>query len=165
MKKDFLILLSSALMILASCSNEENGLEAGISSNEIRVTTEVTTPQSRAGYTTEALRQFGLIISSSTETFTYNNKRMSGGPLEGWTTDQTMYWAGTDMEHTVIAYAPYRDTSLDKQSKIDVKVATDQSTADAVMASDFIAMKKDAFIPSKHLTNSELLVKMNHILP
>ena len=164
MKKDFLILLSSALMILASCSNEENGLEAGISSNEIRVTTEVTTPQSRAGYTTEALRQFGLIISSSTETFTYNNKRMSGGPLEGWTTDQTMYWAGTDMEHTVIAYAPYRDTSLDKQSKIDVKVATDQSTADAVMASDFIAMKKDAFIPSKHLTNSELLVKMNHIL-
>ena len=96
MKKDFLILLSSALMILASCSNEENGLEAGISSNEIRVTTEVTTPQSRAGYTTEALRQFGLIISSSTETFTYNNKRMSGGPLDGWTTDQTMYWAGTD---------------------------------------------------------------------
>jgi len=163
MKKNLLIFSSFAL-IAASCQNEGNGPEVCNPSNEIRVTTEVTTPQSRAGYTTETLREFGLIISSSDDAFTYNNKHMSGGPLEGWTTDQTMYWAGTNLEHTVIAYAPYRDAQLDKQSKIDVKVATDQSTAEAVTASDFIAMKKDAFIPSSHLTNGELLVKMDHIL-
>ena len=164
MKKELFFLSSFALMTLASCSSDENDPMPGNPSNEIRVATEVTMPQSRAGYTTETLREFGLIIASGNDAFTYNNKRMTGGPLEGWTTDQTMYWAGSDQAHTVIAYAPYRDAVLDHQSKIDVKVSTDQSTAEAVTASDFIAMKNGAFTPSNHLTDGKLLVKMDHIL-
>jgi len=164
MKKKLIILSSFALITLASCSSDENEPVSGDASNEIRVATEVTIPQSRAGYTTEVLREFGLIIDSGNDDFTYNNKRMVGGPLDGWTTDQTMYWAGTNQAHTVIAYAPYRDAQLDQQSKIDVKVVTDQSTADAVTASDFIAMKNGAFTPSSDLTDGKLMVKMDHIL-
>jgi len=164
MKKELIILSSFALMTLASCSSDENEPVSGDASDEIRVATEVTIPQSRAGYTTETLREFGLIIASGNDAFTYNNKRMVGGPLEGWTTDQTMYWAGKDQTHTVIAYAPYRDAELDQQSKIDVKVSTDQSTAEAVTASDFIAMKRGAFTPSSDLTDGKLMVKMDHIL-
>lgn len=163
MKKELFFLSSLALMTLASCSNDENDTIVGNPSYEIRVATEVTTPQTRAGYTTETLREFGLIVASGNEAFTYNNKRMTGGPLNGWTTDETMYWAGANQAHTVIAYAPYRDTSLDQQSKIDVKVETDQSTADAVTASDFIAMKNGAFTPSTDLTDGKLLVKMDHM--
>jgi len=164
MNKQLFILSSFALMTLASCSSEEHDPVPGDASNEIRVATEVAAPQSRAGYTTETLREFGLIIASGNDAFTYNNKRMTGGPLEGWTTDQTMYWAGKDQAHTVIAYAPYRDAQLDCQSKIDVKVSADQSTADAVTASDFIAMKQGAFTPSGDLTEGKLLVKMGHVL-
>lgn len=116
MKKDLFFLSSFALMALASCSSDENVPIHGNPDNEIRVATEVTIPQSHAGYTTETLREFGRIIASDNDAFTYNNKRITGGPLEGCTTDQTMYWAGKDLAHTVIAYAPYRETV-----QIDVK--------------------------------------------
>ena len=82
MKKELFFLSSFALMTLASCSSDENDPMPGNPSNEIRVATEVTMPQSRAGYTTETLREFGLIIASGNDAFTYNNKRMTGGPLE-----------------------------------------------------------------------------------
>ncbi len=165
MNKQLFILLSFALMTLVSCSSDENDSVPGDASNEIRVATEVTTPQARAGYTTETLKEFGLIIASSNDAYTYNNKRMAGGSLDGWTTDQTMYWVNNDQAHTVIAYAPYRNAELDKNSKIDVNVSTDQSTAEAVTASDFIAMKKAEFTPSRDLTDDgKLMVKMDHIL-
>lgn len=70
-------------MTLASCSSDENDPIVGNPSNEIRVATEVTTPQSRGGYTTETLREFGLIIASVNDAYTYNNKRMTVDHLKG----------------------------------------------------------------------------------
>lgn len=164
MKKGLSSIPALALLTLASCSNEQDIPGMGNPSNEIRVTTEVSPLKSRAGYTTEQLREFGLIISSGNDAYTYNNKRMTGGPLEGWTTDAAMYWENQNNPHTVIAYAPYRDAALDKESKVDVKALTDQSTADAVTASDFIAMKRPAFVPASDLVNNQLVVKMDHML-
>lgn len=163
MKKGLIALPALAILTLSSCSNEPDAPGAANPANEIRVATEVSPLNSRAGYTTEQLREFGLIIASGNEAYTYNNKRMAGGPLEGWLTDVTMYWENRNNPHTVIAYAPYRDAVLDKESKIDVKVSTDQSTAEAVTASDFIAMKRDGFIPANDLVDGQLLVKMDHM--
>lgn len=164
MKKDALILSALTLVTLSSCSNDDEKLGSADPSNAISVATEVTAHKSRAGYTNENMREFGLIIAGSSDEYTYNNKRMTGGALEGWTTDETMYWESVNTPHCVIAYAPYREAALDQQSKIDVKVATDQSTAEAVTASDFIAMKNGAFTPATDLTDGNLLVKMNHML-
>lgn len=163
MKKVSYFLPAFALMALASCTSNEEPIGAASQENEIKVATDVTA-RTRAGYTTENLREFGLIIASGNADYTYNNQKMTGGPLEGWSSDKVMYWEGQNKEHTILAYAPYKDATLDANSIIDVKIGADQSTADAVQASDFIAMKKSGFVPANDLTDGKLLVKMNHLL-
>lgn len=168
MKKNLLLLPALALTLFSSCSNEEELIGAADPQNEIIVATEMgnfrARVKARAGYTTETLREFGLIIQSDNADYTYNNKRMTGGPLEGWTTDGTMYWSNRNAAHCVIAYAPYRTDEVNAQSQIDVKVATDQSTADAVQSSDFIAMKNGAYVPANDMVDGKLMVTMNHML-
>lgn len=163
MKKVLYFLLSLAVVSLASCSNEDEPTGAVNPNNVINVTTEVTA-HSRAGYTTETLREFGLIIESGNIDYTYNNVKLNGGPLEGWTSSQVMYWEGQNKSHTILAYAPYKDATLDAHSMIDVRVDADQSTAEAVQNADFIAMKQTGYVPANDLTDGKLVVKMNHLL-
>ena len=77
----------AALAVLTSCNRDELPLGSADPANVIAVTTEIIPIHSRAGYTTETLREFGLIIDSGKEDWTYNNRRVTGGALEGWTTD------------------------------------------------------------------------------
>ena len=154
----------AALAALTSCDRDELPLGSADPANVIAVTTEIIPIHSRAGYTTETLREFGLIIDSGKEDWTYNNRRMTGGALEGWTTDGQMYWSNRKEEHTVIAYAPYREGELTSASVIGVNVLPDQSDADGVLASDFLAMKKPSYVPENDMVGGKLLVAMNHML-
>ncbi len=164
MKKIFCMLPVAALAVLTSCNRDELPLGSADPANVIAVTTEIIPIHSRAGYTTETLREFGLIIDSGKEDWTYNNRRVTGGALEGWTTDGQMYWSNRKEEHTVIAYAPYREGELTSASVIGVNVLPDQSDADGVLASDFLAMKKPSYIPENDMVDGKLLVAMNHML-
>lgn len=149
-----------ALAFMCACSIDEPGTGSANPANAISVTSEVSTP-SRAGYTSETLREFGLFVIG--DELVYNNKKMSGGPIEGWSTDETMYWTSPSSSHIVLAYAPYIDAPLDGKSKIDISVRNDQSTEEGVKASDFIAMKKAAYIPQNDMVGGKLLVKMDHM--
>lgn len=149
-----------ALAFMCACSSDEPGTGSANPANAISVTTEISTP-SRAGYTVETLREFGLFVIG--DELVYNNKKMSGGPIEGWSTDETMYWTSPSSSHVILAYAPYVNASLDGKSKIDIGVRNDQSTEDGVEASDFIAMKKAAYIPQNDMVDGKLLVEMNHM--
>lgn len=73
-----------ALAFMCACSCDEPGTGSANPANAISVTTEVSTP-SRAGYTSETLREFGLFVIG--DELVYNNKKISGGPIEGWSTD------------------------------------------------------------------------------
>lgn len=154
----------AALAVLTSCNRDELPLGSADPANVIAVTTEIIPIHSRAGYTTETLREYGLIIDSGKEDWTYNNRRVTGGALEGWTTDGQMYWSNRKEEHTVIAYAPYREGELTSASVIGVNVLPDQSDADGVLASDFLAMKKPSYVPENDMVDGKLLVAMNHML-
>ena len=162
MKKMLPLLGVLAAGALCSCSSDEPAGANRTSENVIKVVTDVQ-PISRAGHATETLKEFGLTISGAEATL-YANKKLTGDAIGGWNTDETMYWDDQEAAHTIIAYAPYIDGTLDDKSVIDVKVLEDQTTEEAVMASDFIAMKKVGFVPATGLVNGNLPVSMAHML-
>lgn len=153
----------SVLIGMTACSKDsEKGLDTS-ASNEIRVTTTVS-DRTRAGYTTENLTSFGLIIGTDDVAGNYHKEMVKNGTE--WTTADAMamYWASRSNPSTVIAYAPYRADDINHNSKIEVDVEADQTTEGAVMASDFIAMKNPAFVPDKDLTaDGRIPVSMSHL--
>lgn len=164
MKKKYLLLWAPlAAMAFSACSSEDEGFIPS-ATNEIRVVTEVKS-YSRAGYTTENLDAFGLIIGSDSENFSYHKQMVKNGTM--WTTAdaQTMYWEDRAKAVDVIAYAPYRADEINAKSKIEIDVPADQTTEDAVKAADFIAMKKGGFVPETGLNaEGNLVVAMSHML-
>lgn len=166
MKKNLLLLLAvPAVAGFTSCSSDDDKGFAPSAANEIRVTTEVM-DLSRAGHTTENLREFGLIIGSDAPDFTYHKQMVNNGGSEWATADgKAMYWEDQAKAVSVIAYAPYRADDINCRSKIEIDVQADQSTEEAVMASDFIAMKNGAFVPQSNLTaDGKLAVSMGHMM-
>lgn len=136
MKTKYLLLWTPvAAMAFSACSSEEEGFTPSVT-NEIRVVTEVNS-YSRAGYTTENLEAFGLIIGSDSESFSYHKQMVKNGAAWSTADGQSMYWEDRGKAVDVIAYAPYRTDEINAKSKIEVDVQPDQSTEDGVKASDF----------------------------
>ena len=164
MKKKYLLLWAPvAAMAFSSCSSEEEGFTPS-ATNEIRVVTEVNS-YSRAGYTTENLDAFGLIIGSDSESFSYHKQMVKNGAVWTAADGQSMYWEDRGKAVDVIAYAPYRTDEINAKSKIEVDVQPDQSTEDGVKASDFVAMKKGRFVPNSGLNaEGNLVVAMAHMM-
>lgn len=164
MKKKYLLLwVPVAAMAFSACSSEEEGFTPSVT-NEIRVVTEVNS-YSRAGYTTENLDAFGLIIGSDSEGFSYHKQMTKNGTMWATADAQTMYWEDRAKAVDVIAYAPYRADEINAKSKIEIDVPVDQTTDDAVKAADFIAMKKGRFVPNNGLNaDGNLVVAMAHMM-
>ena len=163
MKKYLLLWTSVAAMGLSACSNDEEGFSPS-NTNEIRVVTEVSN-YSRAGYTTDNLDAFGLIIGSDSESFSYHKQMVKNGIAWTAADGESMYWEDRAKAVDVIAYAPFRADEINAKSKIDVDVQTDQSTEDGVKASDFVAMKKPGFVPNSGLNaDGNLEIAMSHMM-
>lgn len=164
MKKKYLLLWSSvAAMGFTACSSDEEGFTPS-STNEIRVVTEVNN-YSRAGYTTDNLDAFGLIIGSDSERFSYHKQMVRNGIAWATADGESMYWEDRGKAVDVIAYAPYRADEINAKSKIEVDVRPDQTTEDGVKASDFVAMKKPRFVPNSGLNaDGNLVVAMSHMM-
>lgn len=165
MKKNLLLLLAvPALAGFTSCSSDDEKGFAPSAANEIRVTTEVM-DLSRAGHTTDNLGEFGLIIGSDAPDFSYHKQMVRNGSEWATSDAKAMYWEDQAKAVSVIAYAPYRADDINSRSKIEIDVQADQSTEDAVKASDFIAMKNGAFVPQNDLTaDGKLAVRMGHMM-
>ena len=161
--KHLLLWAPVAAMAFTACSNEEEGFTPS-SSNEIHVVTEVKN-YSRAGHSTDNLNDFGLIIGSDSEVFSYHKQMVKNGTMWATADAQTMYWEDRSKAVDVIAYAPYRADEINAKSKIEIDVQADQTTEDAVKASDFIAMKKGGFVPETGLNaEGNLVVAMSHMM-
>lgn len=157
MKHSFLIVAACMMAGLSACSDEGDTAEicGQPADNVIRVTTTGVAPNAtatvtRAGYETSNLEEFGFFVNNPVSAmFTYGNVRMSRTEDGGWKAadEVEMFWMSRFQPVTVLAYAPYREGDYTVSSKMAVNALPDQSDERNVMASDFIGMKVDNFLP------------------
>lgn len=137
--------------LLTACSAEEeasprNPLPAD---RLIRVITSVNQPGTRAGATSDNLKEFGLFItnlSNSAYSYpnVYMNKEESDGSWQGYQDvdknplDAPMTWMDQRSYVDVIAYSPYKKGAKVNVGDIPDSVRTDQSLPENVLASDYL---------------------------
>lgn len=162
MKKIF---LSAAVIgLLASCSQTE-GLSVDNStadSRQIQLSVGVGDLQTRAGYNSENLEQFQLIIDNpGNAEYNYNILMQKGD--DGWNTSsgEALMWDSNTPNITVCAFAPAKDDVQLTNGNLEVKVPSNQSTEDALKTADFLLAKKAVNLQNE---NGKLDIKLKHKL-
>lgn len=151
--KHLFSILASCMVVMSACTQEEETAVKSLpNDNLIRVTTgvspNVTASVTRGGYETNTLKEFGFFVSNPiSDRYTYNNVKMTKEGEEWKSAVGDMYWMSRLQLVTVVAYAPYRAEFPTIDSKITANVLADQTTVQNLLASDFIGMKVDSFIP------------------
>ena len=118
---------------ITSCTKESAPLATSVlpADGVMRFATEVI--DTKAGATTANLASFGINVDNATDAaFTYTNVEATKSGST-WTTAQAMNWQSESTPVTITAYAPYEATYTETFA-----VQTDQRTAAAVIASDFL---------------------------
>lgn len=178
MKRNQFILATCMMVAMLACTNDEEfraEKDGYPTDNVIRVTTNVspnaTATVTRAGYETSNLEEFGFFVNNTISSdYTYNNIKMvkTDGVWKA-TIEDEMYWMSRLQPVTVVAYAPYQEGQYTTSSQVQANVLADQSTADNLLASDFIGMKKEHFMPKTgeggDLTdNGQVAISMQHLM-
>lgn len=179
MKRNLFILATCMMAAMSACTHDEEPIaeiEGKPTDNVIRVTTDVapsvTATVTRAGYETSNLEEFGFFVNNTvSEDFTYNNIRMNRTEEGEWkaSIEEEMYWMSRLVPVTVLAYAPYQEGEYTTSSQVQANVLADQSTAENLLASDFIGMKNDNFMPKTgeggNLTeDGKVALSMKHLM-
>lgn len=162
MKKIF---LSAAVIgLLASCSQAE-GLSVDNSaadSRQIQLSVRVGDLQTCAGYNSENLEQFQLIIDNpGNAEYSYNILMQKGD--DGWNTSsgEALMWDPNTPNITVCAFAPAKDDVSLTNGTLEIKLSDNQSTEDALKTADFLLMKKAVNLQNE---NGKLDIKLKHKL-
>ena len=161
MKKSMIAIMALPL-IAASCSNQENEprIPGGVA---MTVTAQVKQAASRAGYSIENLKEFALIVDNPTAPdFNINTRIEQSG--NGWNAfDGTpLLWDTKLNTVEAVAFAPYRDNVTLSTTDLPIEVMADQSSEEAVLASDFLIMPKSTVTPTAD--NKTLNVVLSHKL-
>lgn len=163
MKQKILSLAILATM-LAGCSNNDDEV-VSLKDTPIQVNVLVATIQTRAGYDSNALpTQFYLSIDQAGTSYDYTNVVMKyeGSKWVAYTSDATdattvqMLWEGSDANVTVTAAT----FPLGSSPSYTLSASADQSTEDAVKASDHLYYQNSAVAPSE----SGISVAFDHIM-
>lgn len=161
MKKSILAILALP-MIVASCSNQEcEPIATG--DHTMIVNARVANPTSRAGYSIDNLTEFALMVDNATApTFNINTKIIHSA--EGWNSynGAPLLWDNGLNSVEVVAFAPYRDNVEMSTTDMAIEALADQSTEDAVLASDFLLMPLTSVTPTA--ANKNLDVVLGHKL-
>ena len=159
----------SVAAIFAGCSNDEDALQPtdSLKDKPINVDVMVSGIHTRAGYdnTTSLPTQFYLSIDQNGEKYDYNNVVMKNeaGKWVAYESDakdaakKQLLWEGSEGNVTVTAATfplPTNATSYTLSAK------TDQSTADAVKASDHLYYYSNAVTPSI----GGIILSLGHIM-
>ena len=176
-----LAMLAVAALTAASCSHDENLVAPADhfpADGIIRVATDVTRPQTRAGMETANLQAFRLRVENTANAnYCYNAlmKKESGEwvSYDNAGTDKLkMLWQNKTQKVNVAAVCiPSDITLLDEHWKTDgatpvtIKVEADQSTDDRLNQSDLLAMKNHVVDPATDLTpQGKMKVELKHRL-
>ncbi len=128
------------LALLAGCSDatlpEAGGVDA-MTGRPVVVSAGVDARPTRAGMTTGDLTTLGLtIVNPNSAEYSYSNvKYEKNGSTFSAVGETTPVWQNRTQEVSVTAYAPYRENWTGEQH---FAVQTDQTTAQAAKASDFL---------------------------
>lgn len=161
------LLAAVAVIALPGCSNDDEIAQSNYpSDNIVRIAANVNDMATRASYDTNSLAEMGLCISNSnSETYTYNNIKMSKSS-NLWTSATQMLWQNPTQAVTILAYAPYNSEytgTIATATDYPVSVQTTQTATDN--ASDFLVKKITNFVPGTQLnTNGAVDIAMNHAL-
>ena len=169
MRKFFYLAMVSVAAIFASCSNDEDALQTADSLKDkpINVDVMVSGIHTRAGYDNNASlpTQFYLSIDQTGTKYDYKNVVMKNeaGKWVAYESDakdaakKQLLWEGSEGNVTVTAATfplPTNATSYTLSAK------TDQSTADAVKASDHLYYYSNAVTPSTGVIS----LSLSHIM-
>ena len=168
MRKFFYLAMVSVAAIFAGCSNDEDALQTTdlLKDTPINVDVMVSGIHTRAGYDNIALpTMFYLSIDQNGEKYDYNNvvmKYEEGKWVAYESADENaakkqLLWEGSEVNVIVTAATfPLPEAS----TSCSLNVQTDQSTADAVKASDHLCYYSNAVTPS----TGGISLGLNHIM-
>lgn len=166
MRKIFYVTIVLVITLIGCSSDEDNTLPNSNFPEDhvIRVTTDINNRiTARAGYDSDNLTSFGLILQNSTnEAYSYNKEMIKS---EGeWATGDgsVMLWDKDRTLISVTAYAPYIATELNTTLTVDAK--TDQNIEANLMASDFLLMKKVVNPETDLTSDGKIDIALNHAM-
>ena len=161
--------MAAMAFLLASCAGEEEVTTPAdsLKGKPINVDVLVSDIKTRAGYDTDDLpTKFYLTIDQKGTEYDYNNVVMKyeGDSWVAYESDaenaekKQLLWEGSKGNVTVTAATfPLSEAS----TSCSLNVLTDQSTADAVKASDHLYYSSNAITPSE---NGTISIPLNHIM-
>lgn len=176
-----LAMLAVAALTAASCSHDENLVAPADhfpADGIIRVATDVTRLQTRAGMETANLKTFRLRVENTENAdYSYNAlMKLENGEWVSYKNDDSeklpMLWQNKTQKVNVAAVCIPSDITLtdehwktDGATPVNIKVEADQSNADRLNKSDLLAMKNHEVDPANDLTaQGKMKVELKHRL-
>ena len=168
MRKIFYLAMVAVTAIFAGCANDEDALlpNDSLKDTPINVDVLVSGINTRAGYDTDNLpKMFYLSIDQNGTKYDYTNVVMKyeGSKWVAYESDATdaakkqLLWEGSEVNVIVTAATfPLPEAS----TSCSLNVQTDQSTADAVKASDHLCYYSNAVTPS----TDGISLELDHIM-
>ncbi len=176
-----LAMLAVAALTAASCSHDENLVAPADhfpADGIIRVATDVTRPQTRAGMETANLQAFRLRVENTANAnYCYNAlMKLESGEWVSYDNAGTdklkMLWQNKTQKVNVAAVCIPSDITLTDENwlatgatPVNIKVEADQSNADRLNKSDLLAMKNHVVDPANDLNaQGKMKVELKHRL-
>ncbi len=152
-----------ATALLAGCSSEDELPQlSGSADNVVRITASVSDPQTRAGYTTDDLTQFGLSISNPVGSdYTYNNVKVEKSGNE-WIPAESVLWHNLTDTVDIAAMAPYSSKAGNLCGISNYEVSVEENQKKDTKSSDLLVFKKTALVPVD--CNGVLDIKFDHAM-
>ena len=150
--------------MLVGCSADEEVTKSTLPADSVvRINASVGDMQTRAVYTNDNFKEFGLfIVGGNSDYYNVKVENISGT----WTPGYQLLWTSPEQQRKVLAYAPYDESiqgDLEQAMyRHDVSVGTDQTSADD--KSDFIAFSNQTFVPQADAQDGTLRITLKHML-
>ena len=178
--KQFLI-LAAALLLISSCNKNEditpNNSSTFPADGIIRVATNVSAPQTRAGMTTDKLDEFQMrIINENNSAYNYHAwmRKSSENNWESFVpylapdvyTPLTLLWQNNSQKVKVAAvYSPMSSPAQQMwESGFDIYVRNSQTSEPLIEESDILYVKEVEIDPSTDLVNEKINLQFKHRL-
>ena len=162
-KRQNILYVALATALLTGCSSEDELSQlSGAADNVVRITACVSDPQTRAGYTTNDLTDFGLSISNPVSSnYSYNNVKVEKSGDE-WIPAEPVLWHNLTDTVDIVAMAPYSSKAGYLVGVSNYEVSVEENQKKDNTSSDLLVFKKTALVPKD--CNGVLDIKFNHAM-
>lgn len=163
-----LLLLAALTAMFASCQNENEVAQTNVNFPEdgvIRIHAGVDDLRTRGFYSTIDLDGFGICIGNgASETYCYDNIKVTGSNGTVWTPAETMLWQDAEQPVDIVAYAPHQANMAYTATTTDVVANVSAEQTEADKSSDFLICKKGHFVPGNGLVDGKVEIAFAHAM-